>query len=108
MNSIVGEYAFSGHSGRADTWSGKPIQVGSSIDFVPHLPHNSCMSIDTAISSETLARMQQAADQAAKGIRDPVKMREAFGEMTRLREALRSRIGTVDWAVGLVRDARDQ
>lgn len=51
--------------------------------------------------------MQQAADQAAKGIRDPVKMREAFGEMTRLREALRSRIGTVDWAVGLVRDARD-
>ncbi len=65
------------------------------------------MSIDTAISAESMARMQEAADNAAKGIRDPEAMRKACEEMDQMREELRRRIGTVDVAVDFVRDARN-
>lgn len=65
------------------------------------------MSLDTAIPSEIMARMQDAADKAATGGREPALMLEAITEMNRLREALRRRIGTVEIAVDLIRDARD-
>jgi hypothetical protein len=66
------------------------------------------MSTDTIISAEIMARMQEAADKAAKGIRDPEAMRKASDEMDRMREELRKRIGTVDVAVDFIRDARNK
>jgi hypothetical protein len=66
------------------------------------------MSTATIISSELMARMQAAADKAAAGIRDSDAMDRAFAEMDRLREDLRQKIGTVDVAVDLIRDARDR
>lgn len=66
------------------------------------------MSIDAAIPTEVFAQMQEAADRAANGTRDREDLDEAFAEMTRLRESLRQRIGTVNVAVELIRDARDR
>ena len=40
--------------------------------------------------------------------RDPEMVRKACERMDRMREELRARIGTVDVAVDLIRDARDQ
>lgn len=65
------------------------------------------MSVDTTIPSDLMARMRQAADHASTGTRDREYLAEAFAEMNRLRESLRQRIGTVDIAVELIRDARN-
>lgn len=66
------------------------------------------MSIDTIIPTDLMAELQAAADKAAKGIRDPEAMRQAAEEMDQMREDLRKRIGTVEVAVELIRDARNQ
>lgn len=42
------------------------------------------------------------------GVRDPDAMRKSRAEMNRMREETRQRIGIVDMAVDLVRDARNQ
>jgi hypothetical protein len=62
------------------------------------------MSIDTSI----LIELQEAADKAAKGIRDHDAMRRACERMDAAREELRRRVGTLDVAVELIRDARDE
>jgi hypothetical protein len=62
------------------------------------------MSIDTSI----MAELQQAADRAAKGIRDPEAMRKALSRLSATREEIRTRVGTLDIAVDLIRSARDQ
>lgn len=55
-----------------------------------------------------MARMRQAADRASAQPRDREELAEAFAAMSRLRESLRQRIGTVNVAVELIRDARNQ
>ena len=62
------------------------------------------MSIDTSI----MAELQQAADNAGKGIRDPVAMRRAIESMDAAREELRKRVGILNVAVDLIRYTRDQ
>ena len=62
------------------------------------------MSIDTSIMTE----LQEAADRAAKGIRDPEAMRKALRRLNATREEIRNRVGTLDVAVDLIRSARDQ
>lgn len=64
------------------------------------------MSIDhkpTVIEElhETVRRIQA-------GIRDPEAAKEAIAILAKEREELRKRIGTVDLAVPLIRDARNQ
>ena len=66
------------------------------------------MSTDIVLSAETMARMQEAAKRAQKGVRDPELMRKACEEMDRMREELKKRIGTVDVAVDFIRDARNR
>lgn len=60
------------------------------------------------IPADVMAELQRAADDAAKGIRDPERMRKAAERMDRMREELRQKVGEIDLAVELVRDARDQ
>ena len=62
----------------------------------------------TSISPEIMAQLREAADRAAKGIRDSNAMKQACERMDRMREELRNRIGTVEMAVDLIRDARNQ
>jgi len=60
----------------------------------------------TAISSDAMIRLQETIDRLIRGERDPEAMRKACEEMDAAREELRRRIGTVDVAVDLIRDAR--
>jgi hypothetical protein len=60
-----------------------------------------------SIPPEVMAELQKAADDAAKGIRDPEKMREACERMDRTREQIFQRIGYVDFAVPTIRALRD-
>lgn len=63
------------------------------------------MSIDT--SEVTKSELQQTMDRLVAGVRDPEVGRQAREDMDRMREETRTRIGTVEVAVDLVRDARD-
>ena len=52
--------------------------------------------------------LQKAVDRLIQGKRDPEAMAKACERMDRMREELRTRIGTVELAVELIRDARNQ
>jgi hypothetical protein len=64
------------------------------------------------MTTETVPTAKQELDQAIarllNGVRDPDAGRKAREEMDRMREETRKRIGTVEVAVDLVRDARDR
>jgi hypothetical protein len=62
----------------------------------------------SSIPPETLAEMQERADRADRGLRDPDDARRACERMDKMREELRQRVGETDSAVALIREARDQ
>ena len=51
--------------------------------------------------------LEEVVARLLKGDRDPVAMRRVREDMNRMREETRQRIGTVDLAVELIRDARN-
>jgi hypothetical protein len=61
-----------------------------------------------AIPAEDMAELQKAVDNAVKGIRDPEAMDRAAAEMDQGREEIRRRLGEVNLAVELIREARDE
>jgi hypothetical protein len=65
------------------------------------------MSTDTIIAVDVMARMQEAADRAAKGTRDPEEMRKACENMDRVSEEVRRRNGILDIGVRTIRELRD-
>jgi len=52
--------------------------------------------------------VQAAIDRALEGVRDPDSMRQAAERMDRMREEMRARVGTVNLAVPLIRETRDE
>ncbi len=60
-----------------------------------------------AIEPSLMAEMQERADRAAQGIRDPEVTRRARIRIDRMREEFRRRHGEVEVAVELVREVRD-
>lgn len=58
--------------------------------------------------SDVMARMQEAADKAAKGIRDPEAMRKACENMDRISEEVRVRHGVLNIGVPAIRELRDR
>jgi hypothetical protein len=67
------------------------------------------MEATSSIPTETVAyeELRQAIERLIRGERDPEVMRRACERMDRMREELRARIGTVEMAVDLIREARD-
>jgi hypothetical protein len=65
------------------------------------------MSTDTIHSADIMARMQEAAERAAKGSRDPEDMRKACENMDRVSEEVRRRNGVLDIGVRAIRELRD-
>ena len=65
-------------------------------------------STEDDVPRELIAELQQAADRAAKGTRDPEAMRRAVESLNALREQIRQRQGLLDIAVPSIRDLRDQ
>jgi hypothetical protein len=59
------------------------------------------------IPPDVMAELQQAAERAAAGVRDPEAMRRASERMDRLREEIRRRHGVLDIGVPAIRDLRE-
>jgi hypothetical protein len=60
-----------------------------------------------ATLSTPTTELQEAAEQASKGVRDVESMRQASQSLDRARESTLQKIGTVEVAVELVREARE-
>jgi hypothetical protein len=54
------------------------------------------------------AEYEAAIERAMNRVRDPVAMERAAKEMDEGREEIRSRLGEIEMAVDLIRDARDE
>jgi hypothetical protein len=64
------------------------------------------MSTDTVIPADLMSRMQDAAEKAARGLRDPEEMRKACEEMDRISEEIRRRQGILDIGISSIRELR--
>lgn len=62
---------------------------------------------ESAIPSALMAALQDAAENAAKGIRDPDKMRLACERMDKMREQTFRQFGVLDIGVPAIRELRD-
>ena len=58
------------------------------------------------VPADVLAELTQAAERAARGIRDPEAMRQACERMDRIREANRRKFGEADIGVEIIRSLR--
>ena len=65
------------------------------------------MKIPTPAMTELLHAIDLNLERASKGKRDPEEMKRALKELTQGREEVRNRIGTVNIAVDLIREARN-
>jgi hypothetical protein len=61
----------------------------------------------SAIPANLMADLQDAADKAAKGTRDPEEAKKACEEMDRIREEIRAKHGVLDIGVSAIRELRD-
>lgn len=77
------------------------------IDSIPLSFDNSIMSIHSP-QSDVMARMQEAADKAAKGIRDPEAAKKAAENMDRISEEIRRQQGVLNISVPYLRESRNQ
>ncbi len=64
-------------------------------------------TIESILPADVMKELQEAADRAAKGIRDPEIMRKSRERMDRLREEIRRKHGILDIAVPAIRELRD-
>lgn len=62
---------------------------------------------NSLIPPHVMAELQAAANQAAKGIRDPEIMAKACERMDQLREEIRREHGSLDIGVPAIRELRD-
>ena len=67
----------------------------------------SSTNTSTRLPPELAAALDEALRNAMTGNHDPEAMRQACDEQDRLREELRQKVGELDLAVELVREARD-
>jgi hypothetical protein len=61
----------------------------------------------SAPTPEMIRELEEAVARLVRGIRDPQVMRRACQRMDQMREEMRHRIGEGEWAVALIREARD-
>ena len=64
-------------------------------------------NLASTLPPELMTELQEAADRAARGVRDPEIMRRACESMDRLREEIRRRHGVLDIGVPAIRELRD-
>jgi hypothetical protein len=66
------------------------------------------MSIEISATAEATRELDEIVERLGNGTRDAGLMRKSRERMDQMREELRRRIGTVEVAVDLIRDARNQ
>jgi hypothetical protein len=64
--------------------------------------------MSTATTTTAMSELQKVIDRIQSGVRDPQAARSSLATLQSEREELRKKIGTVEAAVDLVREARDQ
>jgi hypothetical protein len=83
--------------------------IEGQVDAPPFPMNNWSMNTATEFNATELNKeLQDAVVRAMSGVRDDGMGRRAREDMDRMREETRLRIGTVEVAVDLIRDARDQ
>jgi hypothetical protein len=60
------------------------------------------------IPPEIVSQMQAAVENAAKGVRDPERIKRARESMDRIREEIRKQHGVLDIGVAAIRELRAQ
>ena len=65
------------------------------------------MDTDTINTAEAKRQLDDAIERLMKGVRDPEAASRACERMDHEREELRKKIGTIEVAVDLIRDARN-
>lgn len=65
------------------------------------------MSSETNDAAWARRELEESVRRLLAGVRDPEAMRKAAERMDQMRERLQERIGTVEVAVDLIRDARN-
>jgi hypothetical protein len=60
------------------------------------------------IPPELAVEMQEAVENAVKGVRDPVRIKRARRRMDRIREEIRQERGVLDIWVAAIRELRDE
>jgi hypothetical protein len=60
------------------------------------------------VPPEVAIQMQEAAENALKGIKDPLRVKRARQSMDRIREEIRKQYGVLDIGVPAIRELRDQ
>lgn len=65
-------------------------------------------TIDSQPATDLERAYSAAIERAMKGIHDPAIMKQAAREMDEGREEIRSRLGELNIAVDLIREARDE
>ena len=63
-------------------------------------------TIETKGMPELMAELQEAVEQASKGVRDPEAMKHAVESLNRRREEIRQRTGLLDIVVPSLRELR--
>ena len=63
---------------------------------------------ESVLPPEVMAELQEAADRAAKGIRNPEITRQSRARMDRRREEIRRKHGDLNIAVPAIRELRDR
>ena len=63
--------------------------------------------MSTQVTPDIMAEMQEAADRAARGIRDPIAAQRACKDMDRISEEIRRNHGILDIGVAAIREHRD-
>jgi hypothetical protein len=61
-----------------------------------------------AIPADLMAEMKEAADRAAKGIRDPAEVKRARESMDRIREEIHREHGILEIGTPAIRELRDE
>jgi hypothetical protein len=64
--------------------------------------------MSTATTTTAMNELQEVIDRIQSGVRDPQAARNSLTTLQSEREELRKTIGTVEAAVDLIREARDQ
>ncbi len=62
---------------------------------------------ESVFTPEVMAELQRLADDAARGIRDPERMRRAAERMDRMREETYRKHGLLDIGLPAIRELRD-
>ncbi|HQU46474.1 MAG TPA: hypothetical protein PK867_26950 [Pirellulales bacterium] len=63
--------------------------------------------MSTETIPDVMAQMQEAADRAARGIRDPAAAKRACQSMDRISEEVRRRHGVLNIGLSAIREHRD-